>query len=149
MPADTTAPRIIGTGYAVPTSIRGNDDPVFDWLKKNNPSFLKLFTGYEQRRYLTPNESIDDLLTGAAEVALDDAGLKASDIDMICGYSSVSHFVTPNNLYAVHRDLGLAPSAWVWPVQGEFTNFMSGVLLADRTLRAGAAKNVLIVCGCN
>ena len=25
-------PRILGVGYAVPSNLRTNDDPIFDWL---------------------------------------------------------------------------------------------------------------------
>lgn len=39
-------PRIIGVGYAVSPNLRGNDDPVFDWLKARIPPGGDPFQGY-------------------------------------------------------------------------------------------------------
>ena len=41
---------LTGVGYAVPPSIRTNDDPIFDWLKAHQTAGQDLFQGYKERR---------------------------------------------------------------------------------------------------
>ncbi|MCB9640635.1 MAG: hypothetical protein H6728_13385 [Myxococcales bacterium] len=147
---------IIGTGYCVPEEIRTNDDPVFDWLNQHQPPGSNLFYGYDQRRVLPnpgsmapPPNNILDLMVTAAQAALDDADLKSTDIDLLLGYGSVSEFVSPNVLAHVHARLGMSSSAVVLPLHDEFTNFNTGVVVAQSLIQTGQAKRALIVCAAN
>ena len=58
-------PRIVGTGYAVPSKIRTNDDPIFQWLK-NNPPRQSPFKGYVERRVLKRGEDLMTINIGDA-----------------------------------------------------------------------------------
>lgn len=137
---------LVGLGYAVPDRVRKNDDPIFDWLHKNHPEGTDLFQGYEERRVLSPGETAEQMGAQAARAALDDAGLSATDIDVLTGYVSVSAYANPNGLGQIHRDLGLGPGAHIMPVNNEFNNFNSSVLLAAGLISIGMARNVLVVC---
>ena len=138
-------PRVLGVGYEVPAQIRTNDDPIFDWLKKNPPSGSNLFEGYDKRRVLTGD--LAGIMVPAALKALDAAGLRTSDVDLLVGTASSGSFVTPNELCLVHRELALPERAWTIPLANDFTNFNAGLLLADGLIRAGRVRNVLIVVG--
>lgn len=142
-------PRILGVGYAVPSNLRTNDDPVFDWLKAHIPAGGNPFQGYHTRVVLGPGEDLMTLMVPAALNALQDAGLDPSQIDMLLGYASVSPYATPNELSHLHQMLRLPPSAYVVPLNNEFSNFNAGLLFADALIRAGRAKHVLIVVGGN
>jgi len=142
-------PRILGFGYAVPPNLRGNDDPIFDWLKANVPEWNKYFQGYNTRVVLGPGEDLLTIMVPAALNALQDAKLNPSDIDMVLGYASVSPFADPNELVHLHQMLHLPPRAYVVPLNNEFSNFNAGLLFADGLIRAGRAKNILIVVGGN
>lgn len=137
-------PRILGVGYDLPSKIRTNDDPIFDWLKENPSPDDDLFIGYEQRRVLAENEDLMSIMLPAAQKALDDAGLKPSDVDVLLGYASISDYLVPNDLGHLHQRLGLPERAWVLPLNNGFTNFNAGLLLADGLIRAGRANNALI-----
>jgi len=141
-------PRLLGVGYAVPQNIRTNDDPIFDWLKAH-PVQGDPFQGYVNRVVLGPGEDLMTMMVPAAVNALTAAGLRPSDVDMLLGYASVSAYQTPNELSHLHHMLGCAPRTYVVPLNSEFSNFNAGLLLADALVRAGRARNVLVVVGGN
>src|SRR5215472_1061615 len=99
-------PRVRGTGYAVPSKIRNNDDPIFDWLKAhpqgNNP-----FQGYVDRRVLSDGEDLMTIMVPAAQQALLNADVDVSQVDMLLGVGSVSPYWNPNELCLLHKQLGL------------------------------------------
>ena len=128
---------IVGVGYAVPAAIRKNDDPIFEWIKTNNPHGMGLFQGYKERRVLSPSETLKDIMVPAAQQALDDAKLKPEDIGILIGYASVSEDITPNALAQVYKELHLPDSCWIFPIDHEHTNFNDGLVLANALIQAG------------
>jgi 3-oxoacyl-[acyl-carrier-protein] synthase III len=138
---------ILGLGDRVPDQIRRNDDPIFDWLKKNVPDWDKLFYGYVERRILAPGESVLDILEPAARIAVDDAGRELSEIDVVVGCSVPGTFVAPADLFALTGRLGLRETTLTIPLGNDFSNFTTGVVLADALVRAGRARNVLVAAG--
>jgi 3-oxoacyl-[acyl-carrier-protein] synthase III len=141
---------VVGRGHALPSTIRTNDDPVFDWLKKNKPGELKdLFYGYDKRRVLAGDESIVDFMHTACAEALSMAGIEADEVDLLLGYVSVSEFVMPNGLAQLHHKLGLRPGCWAIPLNVEYSNFNAALVFADAMIQAGQVRNVLVACGGN
>ncbi len=140
---------VVGTGYAVPPTVRTNDDPIFDYIHAHDPTHGKLFFGYENRRVLAPAEPIEPYMIQAAHAALSSAGLVAADIDLLLGFTSISPYLTPNSLTYVHAALGLAPTCWMIPVASDYSNYSAGLVMADAMITAGRATKVLIVCGSN
>jgi len=143
------APRILGLGYAVPPTLRGNDDPIFGWLKAHLPEGSNPFQGYTTRVVLAPGEDLMTLMVPAALDALQAANLQPSDIDMLIGIASVSPYASPNELSHLHQLLRLPPHAWVMPLNNEFSNFNASLVCADALIRAGRAKHILVVVGGN
>jgi 3-oxoacyl-[acyl-carrier-protein] synthase-3 len=140
---------ITGTGHNLPPTIRGNDDPIFDYLHEHHPPGEDLFKGYKYRRVLDPGQSLEDLMVGAASRALEDARLGPGDIDLITGYASISEFMTPNGLARVHHLMELPGRCIVLPIADEFTNALSSLIVADSMIRTTRARNALVVVGCN
>ena len=62
-------PAILGLGQSLPPTLRGNDDPIFDWIRANDPTHGQLFTGYVDRHVLAGNECIEEFVVAAATVA--------------------------------------------------------------------------------
>ncbi len=145
---NTLIPRITGTGWSVPSAVRYNNDPVFDWLRKNLPN-QDMFEGYDERHVLQPNEGLIDIMVPAAIMALENAGKKPGDIDILLGLGSISEYVQPNMLTQVHKELGLSSNAWVIPIVNDYSNYASCLLLAEALVKAGRAANILICIGGN
>ena len=140
-------PRITGLGYCVPPNRRGNDDPVFDWLRNHVPPGNDPFQGYVTRAVLAPGEDLMAIMIPAAVSALRSAGLEPGDIDLLLGYASVSRYASPNELSRLHQMLGLSERTYIVPLNCEFSNFNAALLIGDGLLRAGRARNILIAVG--
>jgi len=141
---------ITGRGHALPPTLRGNNDPVFDWLRQHDgDNWATYFNGYDQRHVLSGGDTLIALMQAAAQQALDAAGLAAADVDLLTGFASVSEFIMPNELAALHERLGLPERCWVLPINNEYSNFNAGLVLADALLRSGQIGSALVVCGGN
>ena len=125
MKTNKEIPRIIGSGWSVPRTIRKNDDPIFDWLidKYGKKKLENSFDGYDVRHVLSKDEELIDIMLPAAIMALEKANKQPSDIDMILGIGSISEFIMPNMLSEVHKRLGLPQSTWVIPLANDYSNF--------------------------
>ncbi len=140
---------ITGTGMAVPDPVRGNDDPVFDWIRAHSPPGVDPFQGYVTRRVLPPDQDVEDIMAPAARAAMADAGVGVGDVGLLTGFGSLGVFQMPNPLALVHQRLGLLPGTSVVPVANDYANFTAGVSLATALVATDRARNVLVVCGSN
>ncbi|MFV1987271.1 MAG: 3-oxoacyl-ACP synthase III family protein [Gemmatimonadota bacterium] len=139
---------ITGSGFDVPETRRGNDAPIFNWLKENMPAGAgALFYGYEYRRVLPWGVELVDIMAPAASRALEDAGIEAKDVDVTIGYGSIGEFVTPNALAQVHARLGLRTDSLLLPLDHNFSGYMEAIAIANALVAAGQARNCLIVFG--
>src|SRR3954447_20380781 len=88
-----------------------------------------------------------DLMSMAAQLALDDAGLTRADVDgILCGYSTVSPHIMLATVFAEH--FGITPS-YAHAVQVGGATGLAMVMLAHIIVQAGMAKHVLVVSGEN
>ena len=140
---------ILGQGYAVPPLIRGNDAPIFDWLKEHSPSGTDLFDGLKFRRVLATPEGVVDIMVEACQNALAQAHLQPEQVDMILGSGSVSAYIAPNDLAVVHDRLGLPRHCRIMPLNSDYSAFQDGVRLANDLIQCGTIGHALVVCGNN
>ena len=88
-----------------------------------------------------------DLMSKAAQLALDDAGLKRAEIDgILCGYSTVSPHIMLATVFAEH--FGIRPS-YAHAVQVGGATGLAMTMLAHHLVEAGVARHVLVVAGEN
>jgi len=138
---------IIGMARRLPDNIRTNNDPIFDWIHKHHPDGEGLFTGYDKRHVLAKGETVLDILTPAARMAIDDADLETRQIDIVIGCISPNTYFVPADLFALTRQLKLPETTLTVPLANDFNNFNVGVVLADAMIRAGRARNILVAIG--
>ena len=79
--------KIIGTGSALPKRTLTNDD--LSQMMDTNDAWIRERTGICTRQIIT-DEELDDLAAEAAQKALDDAGISASELDYIICVTSES-----------------------------------------------------------
>ena len=141
---------ILGFGHALPESVRTNEDPVFDDLRKlqrdGDKDCAAQFDGYEKRRVLRPGETAEELAVQAGRAALAHAGIDAPKVDLLVGATSVGDYVSPNGLAAVHRDLELRADSMVLPLDVHFNTFNAALLTATAMVEAGRVTTALVVC---
>jgi len=140
---------ILGQGHAVGPLIRGNEAPIFDWLKQHSPSGTDLFDGLKFRRVLAKPEDVVDIMVEACQNALTQAKLKPDQVDMILGSGSVSTYIAPNDLAVVHERLGLPRHCRIMPLNSDYSAFQDGVRLANDLIQCGTIGHALVVCGNN
>ena len=73
--------KLTGTGMYVPERVVTNAD--LAKLMDTTDEWIQQRTGIKERRYITPGQTPVDLAAPACEMALEQAGLKATDLDFI------------------------------------------------------------------
>lgn len=144
-----TCASILGVGHCLPSIVRDNTDPVFDYIRAHPGTNSDIFAGIKTRRALGPDETMITIMITAAKNALTNAGLKAADIDMLLGGGSVSEYNSPNSLTAVHAALGLSANCRAMALNSEYTTFLDAMKVANDMISAGTIKTALVLVGIN
>ena len=135
--------RVAGTGRSVPA--RRVDTAVFDRDLGLASGTLLRATGVSAR-HVCDGETQVTLAIVAAGAALQDAGLKAAQIDTVIFGAAVPYQPIPATAPLVMRGLGMADgSAAAFDVNSTCLSFVTGLEIAARRIAAGAADHVLVV----
>ena len=101
-------------------------------------------TGVHERRNVSEGERLQDLATAAGRDALDEAGIRPEDVDLVLVATLAADELTPNAAPLVAHDLG-ATNAGAMDVGAACTGFLSGLQLATAQVEGGRADNVLLI----
>jgi 3-oxoacyl-[acyl-carrier-protein] synthase III len=101
-------------------------------------------TGIKERRYVTPGVGSAEIGAKAAEAALADAGLSASDIDFIVFATMTPDHYFPGNGGLLAARLGLK-TTHALDIRMQCAGFLSGLQTADAFIRSGMYDRVLLV----
>ena len=138
----TTTPGIVGVGAALPDEVVENAriTPLIgvsdEWIVKR--------TGIHSRRYAQAGANLADLASAAAEDALRDARLDASEIDLVLVASCSQDSVMPNAAPIVAHAIG-AGEAGAFDVGSACTGFIAALAAARGILIVGGARNALVI----
>ena len=138
------APRsvVLGCGAYLPERIVTNAelaakvDTSDEWIVQR--------TGIRQRHIAAEGEVTSDLAVIAAQRALDHAGLKASDIDLIVLGTATPDNTFPATATKVQARLGMTRGA-AFDVQAVCSGFIFALATADNFLKTGMAKTALVI----
>jgi 3-oxoacyl-[acyl-carrier-protein] synthase-3 len=134
--------RIVGTGSYLPPRVVTNDE-----LAKRldtSDAWIQERTGIRQRHIAEQSQASSDLAFEASRRALDAAGLRAADIDLIIVATSTPDFIFPSTACLLQAKLGVKGCA-AFDVQAVCSGFIYGLATADNFIRAGAHKHALVV----
>jgi len=101
-------------------------------------------TGVHERRNVSEGERLQDLATAAGRDALDQAGVRPADLDLVLVATLAADELTPNAAPLVAHDLG-AVNAGAMDVGAACTGFLSALDLASAQVEGGRADNVLVI----
>ncbi|WP_370178803.1 beta-ketoacyl-ACP synthase III [Alteriqipengyuania sp.] len=133
---------IRGAGSALPTRIVTNDelaaqlDTSDEWIVER--------TGIRQRHIAGDGETTSSLAIDAARAALSDAGMDASDIDLIVLATATPDNTFPATATKVQAALGCQPCA-AFDVAAVCSGFLYAMSTADAMLRSGQASRALVI----
>ncbi|MBP3420708.1 MAG: ketoacyl-ACP synthase III [Lachnospiraceae bacterium] len=133
--------RILGTGSCLPENVVTNDD--LAKIMDTSDEWISSRTGIRQR-HLVKDETTAGMSAKAAEQALEEAGMKAEDIDLlIVGTLSPDH-VTPSCACEVQSMIG-AVNAVAFDINAACSGFMYAMNTAYAYIHSGIYKNALII----
>lgn len=134
---------ILGTGSYVPPKILTN----FDLQKMGldtTDEWIAQRTGVRERRIADPDVSTSDLALQASRKALDMAGLKPADLDLLIMATITPDTCCPAGANWLQASLD-APQAVTFDVTAACSGFIFGLNVATQYLLSGHSKTVLVV----
>lgn len=131
-----------GIGAALPQRVVLNRD--LEGIVETSDEWIVQRTGIRQRHIAEPGETTVSLGAAAARIALDDAGLDASDIDIIIVATSTPDNTFPATAVQIQERLGMTTGA-AFDLQAVCTGFVYALTTADLYIRGGMAKRVLVI----
>jgi 3-oxoacyl-[acyl-carrier-protein] synthase-3 len=132
--------RIIGTGSAHPKRTLTNDD--LSKMMDTSDEWIRERTGICTRQIIT-DETLEELAAKAAQHALDDAGIKAEDLDYIICSNVVYEYATPTISSIVEGIIGA--SCPCVDLNAACSGFIYAIDFADALLQADRATNILVM----
>ncbi|PHS79112.1 MAG: 3-oxoacyl-ACP synthase [Rhodospirillaceae bacterium] len=134
--------RITGTGSHLPEKILSNAelaktvDTTDEWIVER--------TGIRQRHIAREGETTAILAYQAGEKALEAAGIEASELDLVIVATTTPDNTFPSTATKVQAMLGMDSGA-AFDVQAVCSGFIYALSIADNFVRAGQAKNILVI----
>lgn len=135
--------RILGTGSYVPPKKLTN----FDLQKMGldtTDEWIVQRTGVKERRIAEPEVNTSDLSLEASLKALDMAGMKAKDLDLIIVGTITPDTCCPSAANWLQAKLD-APNAATFDVTAACSGFIFGLNVASQYLKTGYCKHILVV----
>ena len=137
------AAAVLGLGTHRPTRVVTNAevceliDSTDEWIRERS--------GIETRRYGGPEDSVVEMGVAAGAKALAAAGVDAREIDLVLVTTCSYPYELPSAASLVGNKLGVPLAAGAVDLNAACAGFCYGLALAADAVRAGSARNVLVV----
>jgi 3-oxoacyl-[acyl-carrier-protein] synthase-3 len=136
---------IAGTGRYVPEKVLSNTDigsmlgePVDAWLREK--------VGIVERHIMSDRETTSDLAVAASRQALERAGVRAEQLDLIVVASDTPDYLSPCTASVVQAKLG-APRAGTYDVNCACASWVTALDIAGKTVASDADYDAVLVVG--
>ncbi len=147
--------RIAGTGSYLPPRRVTNADLAAELAQRGletSDEWIVERTGIRARHFAAAGVAASDLGVQAARHALEAAGAKPSDIDLIIVATSTPDMVFPSTAAILQHKLGIAMGAEgalagcpAFDVQAVCSGFVYALTVADSMIKTGAANKALVI----
>ena len=135
--------RIKGMGFYVPENVVTNDD--LSTMMDTNDEWIRERTGISERRWVVPGEdSTSGMGVKAARMALENANMKADEIDFIIFATLSPDYYFPGPGVQVQEALGL-DTIGALDVRNQCSGFVYALSVADQYIKTGMYKNILVI----
>jgi len=133
--------RILGTGCYLPKNILSNDD--LQKLVDTSDEWISTRTGIKNR-HIAKGENTSDLATKAARTALENARIKAEDIQLIVVTTATPDAFVPGVAHKVLKNLGIS-QAMAFDINAACTGFIYGMDIVNSLMKAHQFKYALVI----
>ncbi|WIG55579.1 MAG: 3-oxoacyl-[acyl-carrier-protein] synthase, KASIII [Rhodanobacteraceae bacterium] len=137
-----TYARILATGSALPERIVTNAD--LEKMVDTSDEWIRSRTGIRERRVAADGETTGDLALRAAQQALQDAGVKAGELDMVVLGTTTPDLVFPATACLIQHRLG-ANGCMAFDVNAACSGFVYALGVANNFVRTGQVKKALVI----
>lgn len=138
---------IVSTGRYVPETLVSNDD-LRARFEEDFPEFvdkMEASTGIKQRWHAAPDMATSDVALPACQQALERAGVRAEDVDMVILGTDSPEYITPSTSVVLQHKLG-ATRAGTFDVGCACASFPTGLSIGSGLIAANPSmKNILVV----
>lgn len=135
--------RIRGFGYALPKRRVTNEE--IAQVVDTSDEWIKTRTGI-QSRYVSEDENTAELGARAAQKAIEDAQIHASDIDMILCATFTPDHSTPSSACLIQKKLGLNEQKIMsFDINAACSGFLYALQCAHAMIQSGMAKHILVI----
>jgi 3-oxoacyl-[acyl-carrier-protein] synthase-3 len=136
--------RIVGTGTYLPERVVSNDDLAKKMGIDTSDTWIRERTGIGSRRIAAPDEATSDMAAGASRKALEMAGIRADELDLIVCGTVTADMPFPAAACFVQAKIG-ANKAAAFDVSAACAGSLFALSIADQYLKSGAAQKVLVL----
>ncbi len=139
--------KISGHGSCLPERILSNQD--LEKMIDTTDQWITERTGIRERRIISEEDSLSGMGFEATKVALKNANMEASEIDMILFATVTAEQVMPSTACILQKKLealGLR-KVMSFDLIAACSGFVYGLTVADQFIRTGMYKNILVVGG--
>ncbi|MGV1869678.1 beta-ketoacyl-ACP synthase III [Agrobacterium rosae] len=133
---------IRGYGAALPKRVMTNQD--IEAIVETTDEWIVQRTGIKQRYIVGEGETTSSLGELAARAALENAGIKPDEIDLIIVATSTPDNTFPATAVNIQNRLGIT-GGFAFDVQAVCSGFVYAMATADLYIRGGMAKRVLVI----
>ena len=133
---------VSGVGASLPKEIVTNKD--LSMLMDTSEEWIEERTGIKERRIASEGETTSSLGTEAAQIAINNSGLKNSDIDLIVLATATPDNTFPASATLIQSSLGIE-KGYAYDMQAVCSGFVFAVEAADNAIKAGNIKNALVI----
>jgi len=134
--------RIAGTGRYLPEKILTNFD--LEKMVDTSDEWIRTRTGVERRHCVREDQTTSDMCVEAAKVAIEDAGVTATDIDLVIIGTTSPDLIFPNVGTLVQHRLGI-PACPAVSMEAACTSFIYALTTADKFIKAGESRCALVI----
>lgn len=133
---------ILGTGFYLPETILTNAD--LEKIVDTSDEWITERTGIKERRIADKDVPMSDLAIKAAEMALQDAGVTAEELDLIIVATLTSDRIIPSTACMLQHRLG-AKNAAAFDLSAACSGFVYAATVATQFIETGAYKKALVI----
>ena len=133
---------VLGTGSALPDKVITNQD--LEKLVETTDQWITDRTGIKERRQAAPHETTSSLSVLASRKALEKAGIKAKDLDLIICSTISPDMPLPSTAALIQSALG-ARGCCAFDLAAACSGFLFGMTVAEQFIHNGTARYVLVI----
>ena len=134
--------KITGTGSFVPETVYTNQ--FLETIIETNDAWIQENLGIKERRIADKNQATSDLAASAGERAIQNAGLKPEDIDLIIVATATPDRKAPSTACIVQHKLN-ARNAVAFDISAVCSGFLFAMSTAAQFIASAVYDNVLVI----